>query len=236
MRLATRLLWGGVALICAGAFATLGFWQYGRAGEKQRWLDGYAAAMAAPAQALSIALAMPPQKVPVRIKGDIDFLDTPALLLDNQQRDGRVGVRAYALAAASDGQAAVLVELGWLPMPADRVLPQVDVPVGVQPIEGVLLPWPGQGLRLAENPWETQAAVLLTYLDRDEIERKTGISPYHGVLQPDPALALGHARDAGTLPNTLPPERHRGYAVQWWGLSATVIAVYLILTMRRRVK
>ena len=56
------------------------------------------------------------------------------------------------------------------------------------------------------------------------------------MLQPDPALALGYVRDAGTLPNTLPPERHRGYAVQWWGLSATVVAVYLILAWRRRAK
>ncbi len=32
----------------------------------------------------------------------------------------------------------------------------------------------------------------------------------------------------------MPPERHRGYAVQWWGLSLTVIITYLILNLRRK--
>lgn len=239
MRLAGRLLWGVVALAVAGGFASLGFWQYGRAGEKQRWLDGYAAAMDAPPKVLSDALIEPPPEVPVRIQGGIAFFpDAPVLLLDNQQRDGRIGVRAYAMAAATNGKVPMLVELGWLPMSADRTLPPVVVPAGAQHIQGLLLPWPGQGLRLAENPWKREGeggdAVLLTYLDRDEISQNIGARPYHAVLQPDPALALGYVRDAGTLPNTLPPERHRGYAVQWWGLSFTVIVVYLLLALRQR--
>lgn len=232
-----RLLWGTVALIVAGGFASLGFWQFGRAGEKQRWLDGYAAALAAPPQALADVLAGPAPGVPIRIAGDISFADAPVLLLDNQQRQGRVGIRAYALAHDEKSSAPVLVELGWQPLGAERsLLPSVAVPDGVQHIEGVLLPWPGQGLRLAENPWQGEGAVLLTYLDREEIGRKTGIAPYHGVLQPAPVQTLGYVRDAGTLPNTLPPERHRGYAVQWWGLAAAVLVVYLTLALRRRVK
>ncbi len=234
--LPVRLLWGIVALVVAAGFASLGFWQYGRAGAKQRWLDGYAAALQAPPLPLAEALAAPPPDVPKRIVGDIAFVDAPVLLLDNQQREGRVGVRAYALAQVGASAVPVLVELGWLPVGTDRALPQVVLPEGRQHIEGVLLPWPGQGLRLAENPWQNDGVVLLTYLDRDEIGRKTGTTPYHGVLQPDPALPLGYAREAGTLPNTLPPERHRGYAVQWWGLSITVLLVYLTLALRRREK
>lgn len=213
----------------------LGFWQYGRAFEKQRWLDGHAAAMQAAAEPLAAALSRPPSDIPVRVQGDLVFDGAPILLLDNQQREGRIGVRAYALAAGTTGDTTpVLVELGWLPMGPARTLPKVDRPSGVYAMTGMLLPWPGQGLRLAENPWQGESDVLLTYLDRDEIGRKTGIWPYHAVLQPDPALALGGVRDAGILPNTLPPERHRGYAVQWWGLSLTVIVVYLILAFRRR--
>lgn len=239
MSLPGRLLWGVLALAVAGGFASLGFWQHGRAGEKQRWLDGYAAVMDAGPKVLSRALNEPPATVPVRVRGDIVFFpDAPLLLLDNQQREGRVGVRAYAMAASAAGKGVVLVELGWVPMGGDRALPHIAAPTGAHAIEGVLLPWPGQGLRLAENPWKREGeggdAVLLTYLDRDEISQNIGARPYHAVLQPDPALALGYVRDAGTLPNTLPPERHRGYAVQWWGLSFTVIVVYLLLALRQR--
>ena len=46
-------------------------------------------------------------------------------------------------------------------------------------------------------------------------------------------LAPGE-RDLDILPNTLTPERHLGYAVQWFGLAATVFVVALVLTLRAR--
>ena len=36
------------------------------------------------------------------------------------------------------------------------------------------------------------------------------------------------------LPNTLPPQRHLSYAVQWFGLALTVLVVALVLERRRR--
>jgi cytochrome oxidase assembly protein ShyY1 len=54
------------------------------------------------------------------------------------------------------------------------------------------------------------------------------------VLRLDPALPLGHARDLDPLPNTLPPERHRGYAVQWFGLAFATVVATLILSLRRK--
>ncbi|TZF91506.1 SURF1 family cytochrome oxidase biogenesis protein, partial [Cognatilysobacter lacus] len=53
------------------------------------------------------------------------------------------------------------------------------------------------------------------------------------VLRLDPALPIGYPRDLDLLVNTLPPDRHRGYAVQWFGLGATLIVIALVLTFRR---
>jgi surfeit locus 1 family protein len=97
----------------------------------------------------------------------------------------------------------------------------------------LLAPWPGQGLRAAENPWPPEVpAVLLTYLDRAEIERHVGLPLATQVLRLDPAQPYGFERDLGLLPNTLPPERHFGYALQWFALAATVAVVWLVLTLR----
>jgi cytochrome oxidase assembly protein ShyY1 len=46
-------------------------------------------------------------------------------------------------------------------------------------------------------------------------------------------LAPGE-RDLEILPNTLTPERHLGYAVQWFGLAITVLVVALVLTFKRK--
>ena len=35
------------------------------------------------------------------------------------------------------------------------------------------------------------------------------------------------------LPNTLPPEKHRGYAVQWFALALAVLVTALVLTFRK---
>lgn len=234
MNAGARVAWAALALIVAGGFASLGFWQAGRADEKTRMLAAREAAQATGPALLADALSADSPSLPMRVEGEVVIRPAPLLLLDNQQRDGRVGVRAYALADA-EGGVVVLVELGWLPMAADRTLPAVEVPAGRRRIQGLLLPWPGQGIRLADNPWTEGAdTVLLAFLDREDVAAHLGVAVWDGILQPEPDRAFGYARDPGLLPDPMPPERHRGYAVQWWGLSLTVIITYLLLALRRK--
>jgi cytochrome oxidase assembly protein ShyY1 len=54
------------------------------------------------------------------------------------------------------------------------------------------------------------------------------------VLRPAPDAGFGYVRDFEILPNTLPPERHLGYAVQWFALSAATAVIALLLTFRAR--
>ncbi|KFN51609.1 hypothetical protein N790_14640, partial [Arenimonas malthae CC-JY-1] len=54
------------------------------------------------------------------------------------------------------------------------------------------------------------------------------------VLRLDPALPLGHERDLELLANTLSPDKHRGYALQWFGLAAAAAAITLLLWFRKR--
>ena len=54
------------------------------------------------------------------------------------------------------------------------------------------------------------------------------------MLRLDPALPMGYARDLEVLPNTLTPDRHRGYAVQWFGLALATLLTALFLAFRRR--
>ena len=48
----------------------------------------------------------------------------------------------------------------------------------------------------------------------------------------DPASPDGYVRR--WRPAGMAPEKHVGYAVQWFGLSAAVIAVYLTMLLRSR--
>ncbi len=69
-------------------------------------------------------------------------------------------------------------------------------------------------------------------LDLDALEREVSHPVAPRVLRLDPSLPLGFERDLDLLPNTLTPDRHRGYALQWYGLAATVLVIAVLLTVR----
>lgn len=227
-----RLLRVVLGLCLAAGFASLGRWQLGREQEKRALLAAADAALAAAPVALGDALARP-GAAPVQAAGDAVFLATPALWLDNQRRGPAVGVRQYCAASAGGGTP-FLVDLGWLPLPPDRRLPGVACPSGTHALAGLSVPPPAPGLALGEGLAAQDGAWLALSVDPARVAAAFGVpalSPR--VLRLDPLLPLGHARDLDLLPNTLPPEKHRGYAVQWFGLSAATVVVVLLLALRR---
>lgn len=234
MRKHTRLIGWVVAVLVILAFCQLGRWQLQRMHEKQALLDQQ---LPARAQTLSLAQA---QAAPVQLRWVEDhgrFLPG-TLLLDNQTREGRAGIKVYQ-PFRSDGGAVVLVDLGWLPMPGDRTLPAIVPREGTAHVAGLLAPPPASGLVLgpAFTPTPQPGVWLANRMPPAEVATALALpaGSLHGpVLRLDPALPGRYARDLELLPNTLPPSRHLGYAVQWFGLALTVLIVALVLEWRRR--
>jgi len=234
------LWWGwALALLTMAGFSALGTWQLGRMQFKQAMLDEVAAVLeqraAAPwAQALEQAHGYD------WVRGNGVFAQAPALLLDNQTREGRAGVRAYRVflpEADMPGETLppVLVDLGWLPLEDRRILPAIPRPDGPQWLEGLLTPPPSSGLALAPATQETADMLLTVSLRAPNLAQLLHQKRLSArVLRLDPALPLGYPRDLDILPNTMPPERHLGYAVQWYALALTVFVTALILTFRKQ--
>lgn len=230
-----RLLIGWVcALALAACFARLGMWQSHRAVEKERLLADVAAVLAERRpQPLAIAASPGRARAYDWSAGRGHFLATAPLMLDNQQREGRVGVRAYSVFQPTRG-APLLVDVGWLPIGANRRLPRIGLPNGDIGIRGLLAPPPSAGLHLGAPMARQGDAWLVVRLEPATIAREFRLpSLAPRVLRLDPALPYGYPRDLQLLVNTLPPDRHRGYAVQWFGLAATLIVIALVLTFRR---
>ena len=231
------------ALAAFGLFLRLGSWQLERRHEKQAMLDAVAAVLTdrTPqplAQRVNDALPSGAGKLAQQyawVDGRGTFLDRPAVLLDNQQRDGRVGVRAYRAFLPDGATTPVLVELGWRALPGDRVMPATPRPEGAVRLKGLLLPPPSPGLAASLLAPQADGTLLATGLRLPDVAAAMGLPALAPrVLRPDPALPLGYARDLDILPNTLPPEKHLGYAVQWFGLAAAVLVTTLLLAWRAR--
>jgi surfeit locus 1 family protein len=223
-----------LAVLAIAAFASLGRWQLARMHEKQAMLDAVQHVLdARRAQPLASAGDTQRARDYDWAEGEGTFAAAPPVLLDNQSRDQRPGVRAYRLFLARDGSR-LLVELGWLPLAGDRRMPAVAAVPGPRRIRGLLMPPPSPGLAAAVAARQADGTIVTTAVDADDVAALLGTPALPPrVLRLDPALPLGYARDLDILPNTLPPQRHLGYAVQWFALAAAVLATALLLTFRK---
>ena len=244
---ARRLLgWWLLALLVAAGFAQLGRWQLARMQEKEAMLAAASAALDH-AHPQPLLLASDPSRAQGYdwAAGRGTLLDA-SLWLDAQQRGGRVGVRQYCVLLPDDGAQAVLVDAGWWPLAGDRELPEAGCPAGTgQAVRGLLAPPPTPGLahgdalaKQADTRW------LASRMELPAVAKALGlrvaIAPR--VLRLDPqrepgdggVMAATGERDLDILPNTMQPERHLGYAVQWFGLALTVLVVAATLTFRKK--
>ncbi len=244
---ARRLLgWWLLALLVAAGLAQLGRWQLARMHEKEAMLAAASVALDH-AHPQPLLLASDPTRAQGYdwAAGGGTLLDD-SLWLDAQQRGGRVGVRLYCVLLPDDGAQAVLVDAGWWPLAGDRQLPEAGCPAGAgQAVRGLLAPPPTPGLAhgdaLAE---QADKRWLASRMDLPAVAKaldlRVAIAPRVLRLDPqrqpgdDGVMAASGERDLDILPNTMPPERHLGYAVQWFGLALTVLVIAAILTFRKK--
>ena len=234
-RARTLVVGWALAVLAIASFTSLGCWQTRRAVEKQAMLDAAAQVLQARAPVPLAAAADPARRRDYDwSRGEGAFDARGPLWLDNQQRGGRAGVRAYRLFVPDRGTP-LLVDLGWLPLPGDRTMPPIQRPPGRIEVRGLLTPPPSTGLALGGGLVRQGEGWLLTRVDTVAIAASLGLSVPLAprVLRLDPALPLGFDRDLQLLANTLPPDQHRGYALQWFALALLVLATALILTFRR---
>lgn len=220
------VLFGLLAAAVASGLATLGYWQLGRAEAKEALLAGIDRAQAMAPRPIEQVLAEATEPAFSAVIVTAEAEGDRQVLLDNQLREGRPGVRAYVPLRRPDGSR-VLLDGGWLAWPLRSEPPPtaaLESPDG--PFTGILLPPPGGGIGLGGASAEGWP-LLVTRIEADALAERLGgpLLPY--VLEP-----LDSPRAESVRAGMLPPERHRGYAVQWFGLATAVLVIYLTLAWR----
>lgn len=224
-----------LALLVIALFCRAGAWQLDRATQKRTML-AESARVLGERKSLPLSAAAEPVRAGVYdwAEGEGRFARAPAVLLDNQSREGRAGILAYRVFLPSSGAPPLLVELGWLPLPGDRKLPPIEMLPDTVRVAGLLAPPPSAGIAAAGAAPQANGDLLAIGLEHEVLAPALGLPTLAPrILRLDPALKFGYARDLDILPNTLTPERHLGYAVQWFGLALTVLVTALLLSWRR---
>jgi cytochrome oxidase assembly protein ShyY1 len=206
---------------------SLGAWQLDRAAEKRdyqnRYFDRVGALAVPPPADLSGAAFL-------RVRIDGRFESGRHYLIDNRPKSGRPGYWVVSRFLADDGRR-FLVNRGWLAAPEGReALPAVPDPDGPVTLTGVV--WPDTGLTplLAEDPWPSSWPRRVQRLNVDRMAAEgTDVVPAEIRLEPDQPGVL----TALPLGMDFRPERHTGYAVQWFGLAVVLVVGYLVFGFRR---
>lgn len=226
--------WWGTALALAGValFCTAGFWQLSRAEEKKvletafiaggsgELLDG----LPADAEAADLRYGR------IRISGRFD--SGQQVLLDNMVQNTRAGYQVLTPFRTAAGT--VMVNRGWVPAAGDRRrLPDVSVGEDTRTLTGRLDSLPVPGLRLAaETPArDAQWPRVLNFPTADELGGQLGYAIRGYQLLMDADQPDGFVR--AWKPREMAAEQHLAYAVQWFGLAAAVVVIYVILVLRR---
>ena len=200
----------GVAL-CVTA-VQLGLWQTRRA-EQKIALGVQLAAGERAVPGGDEALAAGTEWTRVRLSGQ--WLAAKGIFVDNRVHQGRAGYHVVMPLILASGQA-VLVKRGWVPAGMDRsTLPQIVSPADEVTIEGRIRVPEARPYTLAAQAGEGR---LWQYLDVAAYRAWSGLPVMDVVVEQSSASDDALVRD-WPRPD-LGVDRHRGYAVQWFGLAA----------------
>lgn len=207
----------------------LGLWQLDRAGEKRALSSAFERGAGTPL-ALEEAAAADLYR---RVRAGGRYDSERQFLIDNMVHQGRNGFYVLTPLAPAGGGPALLVNRGWVPQdPARRRLPEVAVAETPRELDGRVGKLPAAGLRLGEAQREAASwPNVRQFPEISELEQALGTKLRPWVLLLDPAAPDGYLRE--WRPPALGPERHLGYALQWFALAATLLVIWIVLTWKR---
>lgn len=227
-RLAWQLDWGTslFTLILLPLLIGLGFWQLERGEEKAAIsADWHQRQQMAAVPLLSLdgrADALAHRKVIL----DGDFLPGRDFLLDNRMQGGQYGFEVISAVRLRTDNRLVLVNRGWIAGdPGRRQLPVIP-PASTGFYQGVIYVPPGKAFRLGDETRRAQWPQLVLSLDVAWMEQVLGepVYPFTVRLNAESPAAL--AADWPLI--NITPQKHTGYAVQWFSMAGVLLLLFLV--------
>lgn len=211
-----------VALLLPG-LCGLGVWQLQRAEEKRAMLASFEARrLAEPVSLDALERTRDPAYRRVRLQGHFD--GEHSLLLDNRIRDGRAGVELLQPFYDQPSGLWVLINRGWLPWPDRRETPRFTTPEGSVRLHAWVYIAPAGGLQLQGNTAEQNWPRLISAVDSTVLWQQLG----RGGLPFETRLEAGPASYRVDWPIVaMSPDKHLGYAVQWFALAAALVGLFI---------
>ena len=217
-----------LALIIFCLFVRLGMWQVSRANEKKTLLATYAARMQqTPVNAKALSQPNDWRFYRAQIVGRFDNQHT--VLLDNKTFQGRIGYEVYTPFKARGLDNAILVDRGFVPLTSSRaILPTIKNIEGDVTITGLLnLPPTYHALGDIQDTKDNAWPRRLEFIQLPLVGQLLGYPLFPYILMIEPKNPAAFTIEWQIV--TMSPERHWGYAVQWFALALTLLILFVAL-------
>lgn len=215
--------------LAIGLFVRLGYWQLHRADEKRQLLSAYQRASKEPPQRL---MRIPPPQQYQRVYLQGHYLPI-ILLLDNQHHNHQYGYDVLSPMILENGDV-VIVDRGWVKGdPGRQQWPMLTTPVHTIMLEGQLYYPPrkswllGSGLEVKR----VDLAIIET-LDMAMMSQFLHKSVYPFIIRQSTDSPGGYVCDWSIVAST--PERHIGYAIQWFLFACIASILFVVLNVKKR--
>ena len=205
------------------ALVSLGFWQLDRGAEKARIQQAYSTRAGEPPLRVSANLLDPQAFEHYRAEASGTWQTQSTILIDNQILDGRPGYHVMTPLQLRGTGTLLLVNRGWIPWSVDRaVIPTVDSSTGPVHLSG-LLKYPSDDYYTLETRLPSLDRPVWQNLDMAALAAQLGAPLQPMVMLLDPAAPEGFVRQWPSYQDDTWVARHRGYAMQWFGLAMILV-------------
>lgn len=210
------------ALLLLPLLLYLGSWQLDRAAEKEQLLNAWHDDSVVVTNLSQLRDLDDRKLLQARLEGEL--LPGQWLLLDNRTRGGYAGYELIGLLQTSQGSALLPVNLGWIQASPDRSrLPSIEFPELPSSFSGRMHRIE-PAFVLAQDAWSSGWPIRVQTLDVDRLESVVQQPVQPWVLEVVEPVDKRLTTDWPLA--SLKPERHLGYAVQWFAMA---IALFILL-------
>ena len=226
------------AVLAIAAFTWLGLWQLDRAGEKERRRGTFAVRTGDVPIQLNRRLSVMPTELDLewwryrRVEVSGEVFGERQYLLDNRTRNAVAGYHVYLPVQVAGLDRVVLVNRGWVETgPSRERRPAVSLDPAALVVTGIV-EYPRHPPLLGDDGYADPTwPKVVQRIDLDKAARDLGRPVLPFVVLMDDALPHGFVREWSPYLG-IGPERHRGYALQWFSLAAAVAVVWIVVRVR----